>query len=218
MPIKNDREYRSFDIDIMKRAKEEGEESSYLVEGYASTFETYGLWETGDEIVRERIEPDAFNDADMSDVVFLLDHTGRVYARTKNDTVKLSVDDHGLFTQTDLSKTSASRAVYEDIEAGNYSQMSFAFTVSDDHIEETKENDKTVYTRVIERIKKLYDISAVGFPANPTTDIGVATRAAIDGGIERLKAERLIEEQRRQDVARANAIAKIKLLEVSEND
>ena len=218
MPIKNDREYRSFDIDIMKRAKEEGEEPSYLVEGYASTFETYDLWETGDEIVRERIEPDAFNDADMSDVVFLLDHTGRVYARTKNDTVKLSVDDHGLFTQTDLSKTSASRAVYEDIEAGNYSQMSFAFTVSDDRIEETKENDKTVYTRVIERIKKLYDISAVGFPANPTTDIGVATRAAIDGGIERLKAERLIEEQRRQDVARANAIAKIKLLEVSEND
>lgn len=216
MAIKNDREYRSFDM--LKRSKQEGEESSYLVEGYASTFEAYDLWETGDEIVRERIEPTAFDEADMSDVVFLLDHTGRVYARTKNDTVKLSVDERGLFTQTDLSKTSASRAVYEDIEAGNYSQMSFAFTVSDDRIEETRENDKTVYTRVIERIKKLYDISAVGFPANPTTDIGVATRAAVDGAIDKLKAERLEEYKRHQEQARLEAIAKIKLLEVSTND
>lgn len=217
MPIKNDREYRAFDIEIM-RSKEEGDESSFLVEGYASTFETYDLLQDGDTVYRERIEPDAFDDADMTDVVFLLDHTGRVYARTKNDTVKLSVDDHGLFTQTDLSKTAAARSVYEDIEAGNYSQMSFAFTVSDDMFQETKEDDKTVYTRVIKRIKKLYDISAVGFPANPTTDIGVATRSAFDGAIEKLEAERLEEYQRRQEQARQEAIAKIKLMEVSDND
>ena len=218
MPMKNDREYRAFDIEIMKRAKEEGDKSSFLVEGYASTFETYDLWQDGETVYRERIEPDAFDDADMTDVVFLLDHTGRVYARTKNDTVKLSVDDHGLFTQTDLSKTAAARSVYEDIEAGNYSQMSFAFTVSDDMFQETKEADKTIYTRVIKRIKKLYDISAVGFPANPTTDIGVATRSAFDGAIEKLEAERLEEYQRRQEQARQEAIAKIKLMEVSDND
>ena len=220
MAIKNDREYRNFSLEVMKRAKEEGseEESSYLVEGYASTFEEYELWRSGDEIIRERIEPTAFDDADMSDVVFLLDHTGRVYARTKNETVKLSVDDHGLFTQTDLSKTSASRSVYEDIEAGNYSQMSFAFTVADDRFEESHEDGKTVYTRIIERIKKLYDISAVGFPANPTTDIGVATRAAFDGAIEKLKAERLIEERQRNEQARQRAIALINLMEVSEDD
>lgn len=216
MPIKSDREYRAFNIESRAK-KEEGDEPSFLVAGYASTFEEYTLGEDASAIYRERIEPEAFNDADMSDVVFLLDHTGRVYARTKNDTVKLSIDDKGLYTETDLSRTSASRQVYEDIEAGNYSQMSFAFTVADDHYFETKEGDKPVYTRVIDRIKKVYDISAVGFPANPTTDIGIATREAFDGAIERLRAERLEEERAKNEAARLKAIAKIKLLEV-END
>jgi len=213
MAIKSDREYRSFNIE--RRAKEEDSESSFFVEGYASTFEEYDLFEDDRGIVRERIEPTAFDDADMSDVVFLLDHTGRVYARTKNGTVELSVDEHGLFTRTDLSKTSAAREVYEDIEAGNYSQMSFAFTVAEDRWEEHRaEGEKTIYTRIIDRVKKVYDISAVGFPANPTTDIGVATRSAIDGAIEKLRAERLEEERRANEVARQKLIAKLKLMEV----
>lgn len=213
MPIKNDREYRAFNIE--KRAKNEGgDEPSFLVAGYASTFEEYTLGENAGEIYRERIEPTAFDEADMSDVVFLLDHTGRVYARTKNDTVKLTVDDKGLYTETDLSKTAAARGVYEDIDAGNYSQMSFAFTVADDNFIVSTENEKTVYTRVINRIKKVFDISAVGFPANPTTDIGVATRAAFDGAIESYKAERLKEERAKNEAARLRAIAKIKILEV----
>ena len=212
MPIKNDREYRAFNIE--KRAKSEEAEASFLVAGYASTFEEYTLGENAGEIYRERIEPTAFDEADMSDVVFLLDHTGRVYARTKNGTVELTVDDKGLYTETDLSKTSAARGVYEDIEAGNYSQMSFAFTVADDEYLITTEDEKTVYTRVINRIKKVFDISAVGFPANPTTDIGVATRAAFDGAIESYKAERLKEERAKNEAARLRAIAKIKIMEV----
>ena len=212
MPIKSDREYRSFD----RVTRKEGDESSFLVEGYASTFELYDLYEDEEYILRERIEPTAFDEADMSDVVFLLDHTGRVYARTKNETVKLSVDDKGLFTQTDLSKTTASRAVYEDIEAGNYSQMSFAFTVASDRFEEQRsEGEKTIYTRIIDRIKKVYDISAVGFPANPNTDIGVATRAAFDGAIESFEAERLSEKRAKQERAKKEAELKLKLLEVN---
>lgn len=217
MPMKNDREYRSFDL--VKRAKEENEESSYIVEGYASTFEEYTLYEDDEVIYKERIEPTAFDEADLSDVVFLLDHTGRVYARTKNGTVSLSTDEKGLFTRTDLSKTTASRGVFEDIEAGNYSQMSFAFTVAEDRFEEKRsEGEKTIYIRIIDRVKKVFDISAVGFPANPTTDIGVATRSAFNGAIEKLQAERLEEERRRQEVERARAIAKLKLLEVLDND
>lgn len=221
MAIKSDREYRSFEF--MTRAKDEGDKPSFLVEGYASTFEEYELGRDDAGVYNERIEPAAFDETDMSDVVFLLDHTGRVYARTKNDTVKLSVDDKGLFTETDLSRTSASREVFEDIEAGNYSQMSFAFTVDKtEDAQEVRQSGETpeglpIYTRVIKRIRKLYDISAVGFPANPTTDIGVATRAAFDGEIERIKAERLKEERAKNEAARLKAIAKIKLLEV-END
>lgn len=216
MPVKTDREYRNFEM--LKRARGESEEKDYIVEGYASTFDEYELYSGKYEIWRERIEPTAFDEADMDDVVFLLDHTGRVYARTKNNTVDLTVDEKGLFTKTDLSKTEASRGVYEDIDAGNYTQMSFAFTVGEDHYDVREDGDVVVYTRIIDRINKVYDISAVGFPANPNTDIGVATRAAFDGAIEKLKAERLEEERAKQEKARQEALAILTFMEVSEDD
>ena len=73
-----------------------------------------------------------------------------------------------------------------------YTQMSFSFTVQEDSY------DRDTHTRTILKIKKLYDISAVSFPANPGTDISVATRARFDGFIEEEKAERLAEEERRK--------------------
>ena len=185
MPIRNDREYRSFNIET--RADEE---NKYIVEGYASTFEQYPLFEDFDGTVfNERIDRHAFDDADMTDVVFLLDHTGRVYARTKNNTVSLSIDDHGLLTRTDLSRTESARQVAEDIRVGNYSRMSFAFTVAEDHFE--RESN----TRVIDRVKKVFDISAVAFPANPGTDIGVSMRDYFHGEMEKVEAERLQQEK-----------------------
>lgn len=185
MPIRNDREYRSFNIET--RADDE---NNYIVEGYASTFEQYPLFEDYDGTVfNERIDRHAFDDADMTDVVFLLDHTGRVYARTKNNTVSLSIDDHGLLTRTDLSRTESARQVAEDIRVGNYSQMSFAFTVAEDHFE--RESN----TRVIDRVKKVFDISAVAFPANPGTDIGVSMRDYFHGEMEKVEAERLQQEK-----------------------
>ena len=197
--IRNDREYRSFDL--IKR--DEGEANEFIVEGYASTFEAYPLMEIDGEVYSEKIDRHAFDDADMTDVVFLLDHTGRVYARTKNNTVALSIDDHGLLTRTDLSKTEAARAVAEDIRVGNYSQMSFAFTVDQDHF------DAESRTRVIDRIKKVYDISAVAFPANPNTDIGLSMRDYFDGEIEAIKeAERLQREAEELERRRAEIITK----------
>lgn len=220
MPVKNDREYRNFEM--LKRSQEEGEEN-YLVEGYASTFDEYTLYDWGEEKWVEQIDPRAFDEADLEDVVFLLDHTGRVYARTKNGTVNLNTDDHGFFTKTDLSKTASARGVYEDIKAGNYTQMSFAFTVAKQHFDEYFEDrgdgkNIRIIKRVIDQIKKVYDISAVGFPANPNTDIGVATRAAFDGAIEGFEAERLSEKLAKQERAKKEAELKLKLLEVNSYD
>ena len=189
MAIRDNREYRTMP---MVEVRKEGEEkSSFLVEGYASTFEEYVLFtdENGTEY-KEKILPEAFDGTDFSDVVFLKDHQGTVFARTKNGTLELSIDDKGLFTKTDLSKTSTSRTMFEEIEAGMYTQMSFAFVVDDDEYN-TKE-----HLRTIRHISKLYDVSAVSFPANPTTDISVATRSRFDGFIEQEKAERLAREQR----------------------
>jgi phage head maturation protease len=75
--------------------------------------------------------------------------------------------------------------MYEEIETGMYDQMSFAFVVKEDSY------DRETHTRTIRQIAKMYDVSAVSFPANPGTDIGVATRSYFDGVIEAERAERL---------------------------
>lgn len=139
---------------------------------------------------KERIEKTAFEGADLSDVVFRLEHEGRVYARSSAGTVALETDDHGLAINADLSKTPAARDVFADIEAGNYPQMSFAFTVADDHY------DKATHTRVINRIAKVFDVSPVSFPANPYTELSVSTRDYFNGVIEAERAERLEAEKR----------------------
>lgn len=204
MAIKSDREYRNLgSIEIRKT--EEGAEPSFFVEGYACTFEPYKLYEFEGNDYFERIEPTAFDNTDLSDVVFLRDHQGRVLARTKNGSVELSLDEHGLFTRTNLGLTGAAREMREDIEVGNYSQMSFAFVVEDD------EYDKKTRTRVIKSIRKLYDISAVSFPANPGTNIGVSMRDYFNGVIEAEKAERLEAERRAKEIEKLKL--KIRLLQ-----
>lgn len=207
MPIRDNREYRNMPLLVEKR-EEGADETTYIVEGYASTFDEYELFNDGEDSFCERIEPTAFDETDMTDVVFLLDHEGRVYARTRNGSVSISVDEHGLYNKVDLSKTTTSREVYEDIKCGNYDRMSFAFTVKEDEIEHDTENHK--YLRRIKKVGKLFDISAVSFPANPNTQIGLSSRSAFDGFIE---AERL-ELAKREEERKALEDAKKKFEEM----
>lgn len=202
--MKSDREYRTLNLEVEKR--EEGE-PSYIVRGYASTFEPYVLWTTEEGVdIKEVIAPDAFKDADLSDVVFRVDHEGAVYARSSAGTLEIGVDDHGLFDKADLSKTARARALFEDIAAGNYPKQSFAFSVAEDSY------DKTTHTRTIRKIAKVYDVSPVSFPANPTTELDIATRNFINGVIDGEKAERLENEKRNK--AKARLELKLKLIGV----
>ena len=172
----DNREYRNMAFEV----KQGGDEPSFLVEGYASTFERYKLIEIDGEDYNEQIQPGAFDDADMTDVVFRVDHEGPVFARASAGTVLLNVDEHGLHQISDLSKTQRGRDLFEDIAAGNYPQMSFAFTVGEEHY------DAETRTRVIDRVAKVFDVSPVTWPANPTTELHV--RNYFEGVIEAEKA------------------------------
>ena len=190
MPYRENREYRNVSINNFEiRKAEEGQDESFIVEGYATTWDEYVLFEDEGVQYKEQILSEAFKDADMTDVIFVKDHEGTVFARTKNGTLQLSVDDHGLKVRADMSKTTSARQAFEEIASGMYDQMSFAFTVNVD------EYDKKTHKRTIKGLKKLYDTSFVGFPANPGTDIGVATRDYFNGVIEAERAERLAQEQ-----------------------
>lgn len=195
--MKEDREYRSMELMAP-------EENSYKVEGYASTFLPYTLFVNEDGIeIKEQIMPDAFEGADMSDVVFRVDHAGRVYARSSAGTIELFTDEHGLGQRTDLSRTQGARDLYEDIAAGNYPKMSFAFRVAEDHY------DKATHTRIIDRIAKVFDISPVSFPANPTTELSVSTRSFLEGVIKEELAERLTEEKRIKQRQRIKILSEV---------
>ena len=199
--MKNDREYRNMELRIVPT--EEGNEPSFFVEGYASTFEPYVLMTVDDINYSERIDPTAFDNADMSDVVFRVDHEGPVYARTSAGSVEVWTDEHGLAQRTDLGRTQRARDLYADIAAGNYPKMSFAFSVAEDHY------DKATHTRIIDRIAKVFDVSPVVFPANPGTELSVSTRDYFNGVIEAEKAERLEAEKRERQKQRIRLLSEV---------
>ena len=200
MAIRENREYRQAPM-LEVRAAKEGQEESYEVEGYATTWDPYVLFEEDGIQYKEQILPEAIDEnTDMSDVIFVKDHEGTVFARTKNNTLKLEKDDHGLKISADMSKTASAREAFEEIRTGMYDQMCFAFIVDDD------EYNSTDRIRTIRHIKKLYDTSFVSFPANPGTDISVATRSRFDGFIEAEQAERL-EREKQLKLAKAKALA-----------
>lgn len=187
-----DREYRSMTLTLPTKT----EDNQYMVEGYAATFDPYVLLTIDGVDYSERIEPTAFDDADLSDVVLRVDHAGSVYARSSANTVEVWTDEHGLATRANLGKTQKARELYADIEAGNYPQMSFAFVVAEDG----DYFDRATHTRVITRIRKVFDVSPVSFPANPNTEISVSTRDYFNGVIEMEKAERLEREKRKRQL------------------
>ena len=201
--MNDNREYRAMEMRISPG--EIDGQPSYRVEGYASTYQPYKLYTRDGIDFYEIIEPTAFDGADLSDVVFRVDHEGAVYARTSAGTVEVWHDENGLAQKTDLSKTQRGRELFESIAAGNYPQMSFAFIVAPDG----DTFDRATHTRRISRVAKVFDVSPVAFPANPTTRLSVSTRDYFDGVIEMEKAERLEREEREKKQK------KIKLLKES---
>ncbi|MBQ2403788.1 MAG: HK97 family phage prohead protease, partial [Lachnospiraceae bacterium] len=114
MAIKSDREYRMvpYRPDLQWRAAGD-EEHPFIVEGYATTYsDPYTLFEYDGIAYKESVSRDALAGADMSDVIFLYNHEGMVYARQSNGTLELESDDRGLHIRADLSSTEDSRRMY----------------------------------------------------------------------------------------------------------
>lgn len=211
MPSK-EREYRNMKIEVREVQNPDGDEKR-IVTGYASTFEQpYLLFGGEGWEYWEVVDRGAFDETDMTDVIMQYDHRGRVFARTRNNTLEVTTDDEGLFIEADLGGTEIGRELYEEIRGGYTDRMSFGFTV-DGELEEKEKDENGVmkYTRHITKVGKLYDVSAVSIPANDTTQISATERSlaeARDGVISRIEAERLQEEKRKNDRRRAEVRAR----------
>ena len=163
----NEREYRlaePFQI-------EQNEAQELRLKGLPVVFnrETV-LWEFEGIQYKEIIAGDALEGCDMSDFILNRNHgqnDSTVFARTKNGSLTFAVTPAGLEVDALLDPEDERHVnLYRDIQKGRIDKMSFAFTVRAD------EYDRKTHTRTITKIAKLFDVSAVDFPAYNDTAIG----------------------------------------------
>ncbi|MCT3038572.1 HK97 family phage prohead protease [Leuconostoc mesenteroides] len=167
----NDKEVRTFDIKGLEVRDATSDDFIGQISGYAVVFN-----EPSENLggFIEYVNPDAFNNVNLSDVVALYDHNfANVLGRTSAKTLKLDIDKKGLHFILDIPNTTLGNDVYTNIRAGNLKGMSFGFTVnSDEWGKDTYDTPK----RTINSIGALYEVSVVTMPAYQETTVAV-TRA-----------------------------------------
>lgn len=200
--IKAGIQYRNLVLEI-----NDSDDKRMIVEGYATTFnQPYPLYADSTVAINEQVDARAFDGAKMSDVIFQYNHEGRVFARTRNNTLEITPDEKGLFIRADLSGTEEGRKLYEEIKGGYTDRMSFGFTVDEDRTEESGKNPRT-YLRTITKIGRLFDVSAVSIPANDFTEI--SARSYVDGILDKEKAEAFAAEQRKRQIQKIRILMEV---------
>lgn len=130
----------------------------------------------------EVFEPGALNNADLRDVPLLVGHNqssipvARSRRNNGNSTMTLTVGAEGLDfdASLDVENNPTARELYSAVKRQDISGMSAAFTVED---EEWTELESPMPTRHIRKVSRVYEVSAVTFPAYEQTSI-VARSAA----------------------------------------
>lgn len=178
----------------------DNEEGKMIIEGYAVVFDspaTHGFTEI--------IDRNAFNGCDMKDVPLKYNHddSHAILARTRNNSLQLTIDDKGLKIRAELIDTTSNIDIYKSIQAGLLDKMSFAFTVSDE------EWDYSTDTRRILAIDKLWDVSVVDAPFYDTTSIYARALSTLENGKKDLEKSK---EQQKRELARKKLELRLKVL------
>lgn len=167
----------------------------YSFEMRTDNNEKYGDFVTGKPILYnsltniggfdEVIEAGALDGADLKDVRFLVNHNtdmiplARSRNNNENSTMQMIVDDGGMNIRVNLDTANNSDAknLYSAIQRGDIDGMSFMFTVERDEWENLESDHPT---RHIKKIGKVFDVSAVTFPAYPKTTISARNAQTLD--------------------------------------
>ena len=137
---------------------DEQESGKMIIEGYPIVFDQEAYIECGFGGWFEKVDRNAFANADISDVALKYNHNDNVFilARTRNGSLTLKFEEKGVFIHAELIDTTTNRDVYEMVRSGLLTEGSFAFTVTDDL--ETVD-DKGEIHRTITGIGKLFDVA-----------------------------------------------------------
>lgn len=170
-------EQRSYNFEVRAEQNEKGN----IIVGRPIVYNSRTDMGWFDEI----IEPGALNNADLTDVRFLVNHdTSKIpLARSRrnngNSTMKLSVDNDGLGIEVvlDVENNAEARALYSAVQRGDISGMSFMFGIDTEEWEDLESDHPT---RHIRSISTVVEVSAVTFPAYESTDINARSKEALD--------------------------------------
>ena len=169
---------RNFTFDI--RADTDEDNGAYIT-GRPIVFESKTDLGYCDEVIRRG----ALDDADLSDVRFLVNHNtdmiplARSQAGNKNSTMQIQTDKDGLTMRVnlDIENNAEARALYSAVQRGDISGMSFMFTITGDEWENL---DSEHPTRYINSIGQVAEVSAVTFPAYESTEISARDKSAVE--------------------------------------
>lgn len=138
-------------------------EGKMIIEGYPVVFEQETYIDLGWDGWYEKIDRNAFEGADMSDVALKYNHDDSflILARTRNDSLKLTIDEKGIFIHAELIDTTTNRDVYKMVQSGLLKEGSFAFTVEEQECHEIGQYGADNYEmhRTIKKIGKLFDVA-----------------------------------------------------------
>lgn len=183
------KEIRAFNFEV--RA-DENEEHGHFLSGTPIVYNARTDLGWYDEIIEEG----ALDEADLKDVRFLINHNTDMIplARSRNNndnsTMQMTVDENGMNIRVDLDteNNAEAKSLYSAVERGDLDGMSFMFTVDGDKWDDIESEHPT---RTITKLGKVFEVSAVTFPAYEQTSIQArGLSEALDSAKESLESER----------------------------
>lgn len=190
--MKKDLERRAYNFDVRAESREENGAKESIITGRPIVYDSKTDLGWFDEI----IERGALDNADLTDVRFLVNHDiskiplARSRRNNGNSTMKMSVDVYGLnldFVKLDTENNAEARALYSAVQRGDITGMSFMFSIDD---EEWSDLESEHPTRHIKKIGSVVEVSAVTFPAYDATEINARSKEALDNARSALENAR----------------------------
>lgn len=184
---KKELERRSYAFDVQAETKDETD----VITGRPIVYNSRTNLGYFDEV----IESGALDQADLTDVRFLVNHDvskiplARSRRNNGNSTMQLTPDQNGLGIEVklDTENNNEAKALKSAVQRGDISGMSFMFSVDDEEWEDLESDHPT---RHIRKIGSVVEVSAVTFPAYKSTEIYARSKEALDNARSALDSAR----------------------------
>jgi len=200
---KNELERRSYTFNVRAEQRDDGA----ILTGRPIVYNSRTDLVWFDEI----IDVGALDNADLTDVRFLVNHDvskiplARSRRNNGNSTMQLTPDIQGLsldWVKLDTENNAEARSLYSAVQRGDISGMSFMFSIDGEEWEDLESDHPT---RHITKIGSVVEISAVTFPAYDAATIDARSKSALDN------ARAALESAKQRNAATVDTAAELEL-------